>query len=364
MKKIHLLALLVAQFFHPAWAQDLALSAEQIDKLGIATAPLPPQASGELSGIPGQVVIPGDQLYTISTPLAAMVEQTLVGVGDAVKKGQVLARLQSPAFIEAQRSLLQAHMQVQLTDDNLKRDQALWKDGIIAESRLRATRSQRSEAHAILNERRQSLKLFGMSQHDIDELLNGSHLSSQLAITSPISGVILEKSASSGQRLDAAAPLFKVASLKPLALELQVPLASAGNLKTGAAVTLPTSGARGRLTAIGSSLSGGSQTILVRALIDKGAEALRPGQYVEASISTENGNKKQWNVPNAALVRLDAQAIVFVRTATGFHAMPVTILLEGEQNSVITGQFKGDEQIAVRGVSALKSSAMGIGGGE
>lgn len=364
MKKNSLILILLSLAAAPAAAQDIPLNDTQIGKLGIAVATLPPQKQGELSGLPAQVAIPGDQLHTISTPLAAMVEQVLVGVGDAVQKGQVLARLQSPAFVEAQRSLLQAHMQAQLANENLQRDEQLWKDGIIAESRLRATRSQRNEAAAVLTERRQTLKLFGMTAREIEQLLSGNELSSQLAITAPISGVVLEKSASSGQRLDAATPLFKVAKLSPLALEIQVPLASAANLKVGAAVSIPAFGARGRLSAIGRSLSGGSQTILVRALIDKGTDNLRPGQFVETSIATGSASTRQWNIPNAALARLNDQPVIFVRTASGFRTEKVDILLEGAQDSVVTGNLKGDEQIAVRGVSSLKSSAMGLGGGE
>ena len=106
----------------PSFAADeLTLSANQKQTLGISSAPLPPKQQGELAGMPAQVVIPGNQLFTVSTPLSAMVEQTLVGVGDAVKKGQVLATLQSPALAEAQRGLLQASTQSQLAKDNLAR---------------------------------------------------------------------------------------------------------------------------------------------------------------------------------------------------------------------------------------------------
>ncbi|MDD2701203.1 MAG: efflux RND transporter periplasmic adaptor subunit [Sideroxydans sp.] len=364
MKKIAIAILFLSQLITGAHAQDIAMTEEQISKLGIVTAALPAQASGEISGLPAQVVIPGDQLYTISTPLPAMVEQTLAGVGDSVKKGQVLARLQSPAYIEAQRSLLQAHMQYQLTAENYNRDQELWKDGIIAESRLRATRSLRNEAKAVLTERQQTLKLFGMSGKEIEQLLSGSELSSQLAITSPINGIILDKSASSGQRLDAATPIFKVARLNPLGLEIQVPLSSSGNIKTGAAIDIPAFSASGKVAAIGRSLSGGSQTILVRALIDKGTESLRPGQYVEANITAAGNSMKQWNIPNSALARLGEQAVVFVRTASGFRSVKVNVKLEGAQRSLVDGDFKGDELFAVQGVSTLKSSAMNNSGDE
>jgi len=127
-----------------------------------------------------------------------------------------------------------------------------------------------------------------MSEADIARLQSDNLLSSQLVITSPIDGVVLEKTASFGQRLDAAIPLFKVAKMEPLALEIQASLASTRGLKIGAKVTVPAYGAKGKLTAIGRSLSGGNQTILLRALIQEGAHNLRPGQYVEATIATKD----------------------------------------------------------------------------
>lgn len=363
MKATHLFLLTALCFSPPSFAADeLLVSANQKQTLGIVTAPLPPKQQGELAGMPAQVVIPGNQLFTVSTPLSAMVEQTLVGVGDSVKKGQVLATLQSPALAEAQRGLLQASTQSQLAKENLARDEKLWQDGIISESRYRATQSQYREASAALAERKQMLKLSGMSDSAIALLQSGNNLNSLLSVTAPIDGVILEKTASSGQRLDAAVPLFKVARLDPLALEIQAPLSSTHGLKIGAAVSVPAYGASGKLTAIGRSLSGGNQTILLRALINKGAELLRPGQYLEASIDTSTDSSSQWSVPNSALVRIEGKAIVFVETAKGFRHESVTLLHEGATNSLISGKFIGTEKIAVQGVSALKAQMMGIGG--
>jgi RND family efflux transporter MFP subunit len=362
MKVIYLYLLAALCFYQSVFAADeLTLNGNQKQTLGITTAPLPPKQQGELSGMPAQVVIPGNQLFTISTPLAAMVEQTLVGVGDAVSKGQLLATLQSPALAEAQRGLLQASTQSQLAMDNLSRDEKLWQDGIISESRYRATQSQYREASASLAERKQMLKLSGMSDNAISQLQSGNNLNSLLSVTSPIDGVILEKNASSGQRLDAAVSLFKVARLDPLALEIQAPLSSTHGLKVGAAVSVPAYGATGRLTAIGRSLSGGNQTILLRALIHKGAESLRPGQFVEASIGTNADNGTQWNVPNGALARINGKSLIFVETAKGFRSETVNVLHEGAQYSLVSGKFKGDEKIAVQGVSALKAQIMGIG---
>src|ERR1035437_4641767 len=211
-----ILGLIVLSTIQPGFAdENIVVSAKQVQSLGITTATLPGKQSGEVSGLPAQVVIPGNQLFIISTPLPAMIEQTLVGVGDSVKKGQPIARLQSPALAEAQRGLLQASVQNQLARENLGRDEALYKDGIIAESRYRTTKSLALEAQAALSERKQMLRLSGMSGSAIAQLQSGNNLSSLLTMTAPIDGVVLEKSASAGQRLDSAVPIFKIANLDP-----------------------------------------------------------------------------------------------------------------------------------------------------
>lgn len=345
-------------------ADGLALTPKQIQALGISTASLPSKNAGEMAGIPAQVVIPGNQLFIVSTPLAAMVEQTLVGVGDRVRKGQILARLQSPALAEAQRGLLQASTQEQLAKGNFIRDEQLWKDGIVAESRYRSSHSQYIEASAALAERKQMLLLAGMPAHAIARLQSGENLNSLLAIASPIDGVILEKTADAGQRLEGATPLFKVARLQPLGLEIQAPLASARNLRVGAEVSIPSYAAKGKLTAIGQSLSDSNQTILLRALIHQGTQNLRPGQHVDVSITTSGVSGAQWNIPNGALARIEGKSMIFIETPNGFQAETVTVLHEGAQNTLITGQLKGTEKIAIRGVSSLKAKLMGIGGGE
>ncbi|MDP2760455.1 MAG: efflux RND transporter periplasmic adaptor subunit, partial [Sideroxyarcus sp.] len=116
------------------------------------------------------------------------------------------------------------------------------------------------------------------------------------------------------------------------------------------------------LIAIGRSLSGFNQTILLRAMIQQGAENLRPGQFVEASISADGG--AQWEIPNSAISRIAGRTVVFVETPKGFRTQTISVLKEGAQNSVISGGLVGDEKIVVRGIFILKSSQMGFGGGE
>jgi cobalt-zinc-cadmium efflux system membrane fusion protein len=145
---------------------------------------------------------------------------------------------------------------------------------------------------------------------------------------------------------------------------MQLPLASSHVIRMGAVVRIPAYSAQGKITAIGQSLSDSNQTILLRALINKGTKNLRAGQFVEVSIATSFSSRTQWNVPNTALARIGGKVIIFVETTKGFHAVSVIVLHEGEKSTLLTAKLGGDEKIAIHGVSTLKASLMGIGGGE
>jgi RND family efflux transporter MFP subunit len=359
---VALLATLLVPPLHAA--EVVPVSAAQMKSLGIETAPLSAQRAGELPGLPAQVVVPNNQLHVLSAPMPVLVERMLATAGEHVRKGQVLARLQGPAVVEMQRAYLQAATQLRLAKDNLARDEKLFAEGIIAESRYRATRSQHAELAAAYGERRQVLRLAGMSEAAIARLQSGSGLGSAIDIASPVDGVVLEQLATAGQRLEAASPIFKVAKLDPLWLDIQLPIARRDMVTEGDQVTLPAQQAAGKVLVVGHGV-GGSQTVLVRAEITRGTERLHPGQFVEATVVAVVRNDRAgllWSVPNAALARLQDRVLVFVQTAQGFRVVPVGLIAEGAQSSTIRGDLKGDERIAVRGVSSLKAALMGIGG--
>jgi RND family efflux transporter MFP subunit len=282
-------------------------------------------------------------LRVVAAPLAGMVEQVTVAAGDTVKAGQVLARLASPQLLELQRNNAVARSQSDLASRSLKRDEALFAEGIIAESRLAATRAGAQEAGA---QARQSAGALQMAGGDG-------------VIRAPIAGTVLEQNAVPGQRVEASSPLFRIGKLGTLWLEIQVPAVLADSLKPGLEVTVKDSPAKGVLVNVGRQL-GNSQTLTLRARMDKGSEILRPGQLVEAQVATlAQGSSKDkaalWRIPTAALVRLP-EPHVFVESDKGFLLVPVRIAAEGNGSLLVAGVLKDGGKVAVKGVAALKAA--------
>lgn len=343
------------------FAQELALTAAQIQSLGITTAVPEGQPASETVGLAAEVIVPNNQLHVVSTPLPGLVEAILVAVNEPVKRGQVLARMQSSALAEAQRAYLQAFTQHQLAQANLDRDTKLAAEGLIAESRLLSTQASHVEATALLAERRHALKLAGIDDAAIARLQRGSAISSSVTISAPVSAVVVEQMAQAGQRLEAYTPIYKLAQLDPLWLEIQVPLARAAGVREGAPVRVPATDSAGRIISVGKRVTPESQTIMLRALISRNANRLRPGQYVEASVGVAGENVTLWRVPSSALARAKERLYVFERSAKGFRAIPVTAVNEGGNSTVVAGDLSKNAEVAINGVAALKARLMGLG---
>lgn len=337
-------------------AAPLVLQTSQLKALGIETARVA-DLSGRGGGqLPARVLVPNAQMRIVAAPVAGMIEQLLVAPGDSVKRGQVVARLASPQALELQRDALQSGSQAQLLQQNLKRDELLYAEGLIAESRLQATRAAAAQAAALASERRQGLALAGATP---------GKLGGPLQLVAPIDGVVLEQGAQLGQRVEGAALIYRIAALKPLWLEIQAPVELAAGLKPGMPVQIADSNVRGKLIAIGRAVDAASQTVLLRAEVDAGAETLRPGQLIEVGLALA-GDTKQLTLPSSALVRHQNENLVFVQLdgsdkEVRFEARRVRVLSQGGGSVLVEG-LTPQMRVVVKGGSALKAILSGVGG--
>jgi multidrug efflux pump subunit AcrA (membrane-fusion protein) len=344
-------------------ADLLKLTPAQVRSAGIESAVVAPRQGGATQGLPAQVVIPAPQMRLVSAPLAGLVLSVTVATSQSVRRGQVLAQLASPGLADLQHTYLQASAQHQVAASALARDEKLLAEGIIAQSRLEAARGRRDEIAADLAERTQALKAAGMSAEAIARLRAGRGLGTGIDLVAPIDGVVLEQMAVPGQRLEAAAPVMKLAKLDPLWLEIQVPVDRMGGIEIGSEVKVPASDATARVIAIGRAVAGTTQTVAVRAEVRKGGERLRAGQLVEAVIGAGGaGGRAGWIVPAGAVARVGGRAQVYVQQADGFAVRAVQVLEDAGGIVVVSAPFTGNERVAVRGVATLKAIEAGIGG--
>ncbi len=356
--------------------QSFAIPAAQLQVMGIQTAALKKrstQAESVSASYPGTITVLLNAQRVLSAPLAGMVEQLLVEQNQTVEVGTPLLVIASPELGELQLVLLQNNSRATLASQALVREQQLFKEGIIAQRRVIEAAAAKSETDAALNQAKTTLRLAGMTQAAIARVLATGSPQTSLTMNATQAGVVMEINVEPGERVMAATALLHIAQTRNLLVEIQVPGAANAQWPIGTRITLSGLQMGGQIISQSHSVAAGSQTAIVRARLDDTAAGtnpvVRPGEFVTVEVSPQGDTEKQvaaptahsdgqgvWDVPLAAVVRDGAQAVVFVRTATGFDARPVKVQSSAGQNVVVRGALLEGEQIAISGLVALKGA--------
>jgi len=342
---------------------DIKITQDQLNNLGVKVGQIKSIKQIPLLYAPAKVVIPPSQEYIVSASQAGLVSQLNVAIGDSVNKDQILAYIKSPELLSLQRQYLKANSEKRLALASFERDKKLLQEGVISDRRWQASRSSYNSFVAEFNEARQLLDISGMSSTDIKKLANSRKLSSQLSVRSPIKGVVLERMVVAGERLDILAPLYRIANLEQLWLEINIPQERISDIKIGDQVQIENTDITAKITLIGQSVNTKHQSILARAIINGPHTLIRAGQNINSQIIQSSENPS-FIVPNVAIAQSEGQAYLFIRNSTGFLVSPVKVIGKQQNSSVITGndELKADIQIAVSGAVALKANWLGLGG--
>ena len=321
---------------------------------GIVVEAFAREHGGADFALPGNVVIPPGQVHVVAAPAAGLVDALLVSADEPVKVSQPVATLRSPTIVEAQQQFLAAIADESLATDRLRRTQLLIEGKAIPERELNIAQAESARARARLDERTQLLSLMGLSDTQITELRTTRRIVPTVTIYSPINGTVVKRHTSPGERIDAAAPLFTIAELDPLWVELQVPAARLPNLTVGSEVSLPAQRARGKIIRIGRTVDPATQSAVAVAEIGTEGASVWPGLAVNATVIIGSQiADSDWSVPLQSVVRHRDRNWVFVRVPEGFRALPVQVVSESARGVWIRAQLQPGDRVATSGIIAL-----------
>jgi biotin carboxyl carrier protein len=343
--------------------QLLVLSPAQQRQAGVSTArPAPAAASGPAAvlQLQGSVVAPPQAVELVSAPMGGVVQAVLVNNADSLRAGQPVARLHSPTLMATQREYLQLQLQADQADARLQRDERLAADGIIATARVQETRNTAQQARLGALERRQALRLAGLSDSQIRQLVATASVQPALGVSTSAAGRVAEVLVQPGQQVEAGAPLLRVARPVPLGLALQATAAQAAQLRPGAAVRLLDCDLTGTVRGLVPAMQGSNQAVIVQVALARVSDCVQPNQAVGASVALPAAGSGVHLVPAAALWQLAGQDQVFVQAGGGFRPQAVQVLARSGPQASVRG-LAADAQVVVAGVAALKGAWVGLG---
>jgi multidrug efflux pump subunit AcrA (membrane-fusion protein) len=347
----------------------LVLTPAQQRQAGVQTAIPVAADAGTQAGaggtlvLSGTVVAPPQAVALVSAPLGGVVQAVLVQAADGLRAGQPVARLHSPALMAAQREYLQLQLQATQAQDRLQRDEQLAADGIIAAARVVETRNTAQQARLAAQERRQALRLAGLGDGQIGQLVATATVQPVLSVTAGAAGRVVEVLVQPGQQVEAGALLLRLARPLPLGLALQATTAQAAQLRPGAAVRLADCDLTGTVRGLVPAMQGSNQAVIVQVALARAADCVQPNQVVTARVALPAAAAGALQVRAAALLQLDGRDHVFVQApglANGFRPQPVQLLARQGALATVRG-LAADARVVVAGVAALKGAWMGVG---
>ena len=263
----------------------------------------------------GVLSVPADHQAKVSTIYTGIIQSVKVEIGAYVHKGQVIATISNPDFLQQQQRLLTVNSQIELAQQELDRQQILYEGNAGTGKNLQAATTQlrtlRTEKAAL----EEQIRLMGLNP----KTLTNEGMQSTLAVVAPISGNISAVYTNNGAYVDASTPIVEIIDNSSLHLHLQVYERDLPYIKVGQQVHFnPTNNTSGEYDAqvynIAASFENESKSIIVHCHVEGDKQGLISGMNVTGVISLDKETAPA--VPNDAIVEDSGKSYIFVVTHT------------------------------------------------
>ena len=273
--------------------------------------------------------------------------------GDTVRAGQVLALLDSVELGESTSAHQQAQSQFNVARADFERAQRLYDEQVIPQKEYLRARAELEKARAALTAASDKLRMMGVGATH-----NGGG-GSNLPVTAPFAGSVIEKSAVIGELAQPDKPLFTVADLSTVWIEANLYEKDLPRIHLGAPAEVtvsayPDARFSGRLAYVSAVVDRESRTVKGRIEVANKDGRLKPEMFASARIGTEEGSRAI-AVPAEAVVLLESKSAVFVKDADAFEARFVELGERVGGSQIIKAGLAAGDEVVVAGVYALKS---------
>ncbi len=290
------------------------------------------------------------------TQVNGPITRILVDTGAAVKQGEPLLYVSSPDISAAVSVYRKARNREALNKRIVDRTKELLDKGAVALKDYESSQADFNDASTDVQNSLQALRIFGITPQEIAQAeQQGTAIATELAVRSPISGVIVQKLVSTGQVIQAGqTACFMVSDISTVWVQGHIFDSDLPTVRIGDAVqeTNPSLGRafQGTVAYIGSFVDPTTRTTPVRIVTHNPGGILKKDMFVDAVIHTgSQGNTVV--VPVSAVLRDDKnEPIVFVEMEPGKFAQR-QVAIAGQQNGLIaiTSGLRGGETVVTSG---------------
>ena len=320
---------------------------EQIRTAEIEVAAVQAGAAVELV-FPATVVASPTASARIDARASGVVRSVGKTLGDYVRKGETVARIESADAAALASQLSSARARVTELSAAYERERRLFEANVTARQDLEAARANLDVARSELNRSQAAVAAAGVS---------GDGRS--LAVTSPLSGRVTAAPIVLGSFVDAGEELYSVVNPSGLQIEVALPSEDASRIQPGDEAALILGDGReigARVRSVTPSLDAESRSATAVLTLTRAVPGLQPGSFLQARIRPSGElDQSRIAVPEDAVQVLEGRDVVFVRTRRGFQAREVEIGSRSAGMVTILSGLEPGQRIATANAFLLKS---------
>lgn len=318
----------------------------------------------------GEVKLSEGKTVHVGAPLAGVIRNVYVDIGATVAEGAPLIEIDSHDVAESKGDYLKKVAARDLAKISADREAILFARKISAQFEVQEAQARLAAAEIeVVNARSRLLRL-GVPPAEIGALdpKSPETMSGYLTVRAPRGGVVLERHASKGERVEPGKDLILVSDLSEVWVwadlrEHDVPFVFGkvnGGVKFDAEVRSPAGGKqyRGTLDVLSGTMNEQTRTVKARIVVFNPDGHLRPGMFVNIRVSLPGGGSVI-AVPRAAVLSDEGRTFVFVHKEGDYWIRrPVTLGKRlGDMVEVRSGLASG-QRIVTDGSFLLKSDVL------
>jgi cobalt-zinc-cadmium efflux system membrane fusion protein len=311
--------------------------------------------------VSGQTEVPPQNLITVSAPLGGYLKSTDLLPGMPVRKGQVIAILEDPQYVELQQNYLSAKAKLPFLEQDAKRQQSLFESQAGSEKQMQLAKSEFTQQQILVKALQEKLNLIGIDAAK----LNVENLSRSVVLRSPIDGYVSQVKVNIGKYVQASEVVVELINPSDLHLKLKVFEKDMVYLQAGQKVEAKRVNGNEKtypaeIILIGQNLDSDRSTE-VHCHFEGGQGDLKPGMYMTAHIDLDEAKVKA--LPEDALVYFEGKQYVFVANGSNTYKLVEVQLGRKERGfiEIVNGDELASERVVVKGsynlLMAMKNSA-------
>jgi cobalt-zinc-cadmium efflux system membrane fusion protein len=335
----------------------VSLSKAQMEAIDLKLTHLEDKNMSSNINVNGSIELPPHHIADISPLMGGVIKNIFVIEGDKVKKGQTLATLEHPDFIDMQNNYINNLTKLEYVEKEYQRQEKLNSEKVVSDKSFQAITSEYKILKSTIQTQKIKLQMVGLSVNGIES----GKIYSTVSITAPFNGYVSVIETNIGSFVAPQSKLFEIVNNDELHADFMVYEKDINKIEVGQTVFFTTSSFSQEFEAeihnISPVFEENPKALHVHADIISSKDKLIPGMYINGRLLADNVITKA--ILSEAIINAKGKDYIFVKAKTKtktdkftFRKVEVIKGVESGNYTAITPLLKMNDSMQVVGKGA------------